>query len=358
MDSAKALRVAHVNLAKGFRGGERQTEVLIRHLAALGLEQDLVCRADSPLRVHLHDVPNLHCVTANHQMQGHGTLAKTVDILHAHEAKAVHWAWVHSLWRKTPYILTRRVTHAVANTMFNRACYHRAARAVAISSVIAAALHRQNWTPVIQIPSVFSQQKPDPAQTAAIRGRYVGKFLIGHAGALVDAHKGQREIIAAARRLQTEIPEAHFLMLGRGPEEAALRAESRDLSNMDWLGFQENVADWLTALDVFVFPSRYEGMGSVLLDAMALGIPVAASQVDGIPDIVRHEETGLLFPPNNSTALAKAIIRLHASASLRAELTQGAMAALKKFNPETQAQGYLAVYEDVLREKRKGEHRA
>lgn len=65
------LRIMHVNLARGFRGGERQTELLIQTLAAHGVSQQLVCRGDSPLRAHLQGTPGLKFVTANHQLMGH-----------------------------------------------------------------------------------------------------------------------------------------------------------------------------------------------------------------------------------------------------------------------------------------------
>lgn len=88
------LRIMHVNLARGFRGGERQTELLIQTLAAHGVSQQLVCRGDSPLRAHLQGTPGLKFVTANHQLMGHWR-AEPADLVHAHEAKAVHWAWLH-----------------------------------------------------------------------------------------------------------------------------------------------------------------------------------------------------------------------------------------------------------------------
>lgn len=95
------LRIMHVNLARGFRGGERQTELLIQALATQGVSQQLVCRGDSPLRAHLQGTPGLKFVTANHQLMGHWR-AEPADLVHAHEAKAVHWAWLHHGQRATP----------------------------------------------------------------------------------------------------------------------------------------------------------------------------------------------------------------------------------------------------------------
>jgi glycosyltransferase involved in cell wall biosynthesis len=340
-------RIVHINLARGFRGGERQTELLIQHLADQGVAQVLVCRALSPLREHLAGTATLRFVTADHQLQGHFAVPES-GLLHAHEAKAVHWAWIHHLLHGVPYVLTRRVTHPVRDNFFNRLCYRSAKAAVAISSPIAAHLRQRGWTSVRTIPSALARLPHDPTHAAELRARYRGKFVIGHAGALVDAHKGQREVITAARLLRDRAPDVHFLMLGDGPDGAALRAESRDLPNMEWLGFRNNLGDYLAALDLFVFPSRYEGLGSTLLDVMDFSVPIIASDVDGIPDIVVHEETGLLVPPNDGRALAEAISRLRDDPSLRLRLTREAARRLENFRPEVMASRYLALYRELV----------
>ena len=227
--------------------------------------------------------------------------------IHAHEAKAVHWAWLHHCLYKTPYILTRRVPQTIKNTRFNQYCYEHAQYAVAISSPIETHLHSKQWCPVARIPSALAHLKNNPDQVKALKEQYAHNFVVGHIGALVDKHKGQREIIKAAKLLENEIPEAIFLILGDGPDKEALLAESQGLSNIKWLGFKSNIGDYLAIMDLFVFPSRNEGLGSTLLDVMDYQIPIIASNVDGIPDIVIHEKTGILIPPNDAQALASAI---------------------------------------------------
>ena len=341
------LRIMHVNLARGFRGGERQTELLIQALAAHGVSQQLVCRGDSPLRAHLQGTPGLKFVTANHQLMGHWR-AEPADLVHAHEAKAVHWAWLHHCLRGTPYILTRRVPQEVKASSFNRRCYGQASMAVAISSPIEQHLEDRHWCPVTRIPSALAHLKHDPAEVAALRTHYAGKFLIGHAGALVDKHKGQRELIATARLLQQELPDARFLMLGDGIDGEALRSESRDLPNIEWLGFKANLGDYLAVLDLFAFPSRNEGLGSTLLDVMDYQVPIVASRVDGIPDLIQHEQTGLLVNPNDAEALAQALRRLYRDAPLRRQLASQAKTGLAHYTPEAMAERYLALYSQLI----------
>ncbi|MGN5138795.1 glycosyltransferase family 4 protein [Aeromonas sp. 164P] len=341
------LHIMHVNLAKGFRGGERQTELLIKALADLNIKQTLVCRADSPLRQHLAGVA-VDVVTANHQAMGH-LAAPAVDIVHAHEAKAVHWAWLHHLLRRTPYILTRRVPQSVRQSTFNRLCYRGASCAVAISSPIKRHLEDRHWCAVTQIPSVLAHLPANAQEIEKLTASYGNeKFIIAHAGALVDKHKGQSVLIEAARLLQHRIPNALFLMLGDGPDKEWLQQQSADLINMKWLGFKNNLGDYLSIIDLFVFPSRNEGLGSTLLDVMDYQVPIIASDVDGIPDVVAHQQTGWLVPVGDSQQLADAIWRLYQDPELRQRLVNNARAQLSHYTPAKMAERYSALYMKVL----------
>ena len=340
--------IMHVNLAKGFRGGERQTELLIKELAKHDLKQYLVCRDNSPLREHLKTVSNLEFITANHQLMGHFSVHQKIDMIHAHEAKAVHWAWIENRLRGTPYILTRRVPQQIKQNLFSKLCYKHARQAVAISSPIASYLAGLQLAPVTTIPSALAHLPHNPDVIKEIKKQYQDKFLIGHAGALVDKHKGQREIIKAATLLENKVPNIHFIMLGDGSDGEQFRDESKTLTNMEWLGFKQNPGDYFAALDLFVFPSRNEGLGSTLLDVMDFKVPIIASDVDGIPDIVKHEETGLLIPANNADALAEAILRLFNNRQLRENLAITAKEKLDNFTPATMAKRYLALYRSLL----------
>lgn len=342
------MHVTHVNLARGFRGGERQTELLIRALAEKPrLRQRLVCRSDSPMREHLLEVPGLSVITANHQLGGHRHLGPT-DLVHAHEAKGVHWAWLHHRFTGTPYLITRRVDTPVKDKAINRLCYRQAACRVAISRLIQSQLEARGWGCVERIPSAHAGLSADTEKTAAWRADYPDKFLVGHAGALVDRHKGQRVLLKAARRLADEAPDIHVIFLGDGADAQALRQESADLANVEWLGFKENIADYLAGLDAFAFPSRNEGLGSVLLDVMQLDVPIIASQVGGIPDIIEHETTGLLFSPGDADALADGLLRLKAEPELRRRLCRQASERLGTYRPRAMADAYMRLYRKLV----------
>ncbi|WP_245742865.1 glycosyltransferase family 4 protein [Kushneria avicenniae] len=344
------LHICHVNLARGFRGGERQTQLLIEQLAAHDITQTLVCRQDSPLRQALSDVEGLTLVDAHQMWVGHKHTPE-VDLVHAHEARAVHWAWWHSKLRRTPYLLTRRVPQPIKDKWFNRRTYGSAATAVAISSPIEAHLQARHWCPVTRIPSALSHFTRSTTVVETLKNRFEGRYVVGHVGALVDRHKGQRLIIEAARRLADTHPDIVFLLLGSGEDEARLKRDSEGLDNVIWEGFQSNVGDYLAAMDLFVFPSRNEGLGSTLLDVMDAEVPIIASDVDGIPDIVVNEESGVLIPPNDSNALHDAIVALKDDPARGARLTRGACQRLESFTPEAMASRYRTLYAQLIEGK-------
>lgn len=342
------LHIRHVNLARGFRGGERQTLLLIEALARIddnkqgSIEQSLVCRRDSPMRTALAGM-DIELIDADHALAGHAQRPRA-SLTHAHEAKAVHWAWIERRLRGTPYILTRRVPQPVKDKRFNRWTYRGAATAVAISSVIETHLRERDWCPVVRIPSVLSGQPSDPTEVTKLRERFAGRRVIGHIGALVDRHKGQRVLLEAARQLRETHPDACFLLLGDGADGEALKAESADLDNVIWEGFQPNVGDYLEIMTLFAFPSRNEGLGSTLLDAMDHGVPIVASDVDGIPDLIEDDVSGLLVPPGDAEALATALMALLEDPERSRRLATAAGQRLADFTPEAMAAAYLALY--------------
>ncbi|WP_417561388.1 glycosyltransferase family 4 protein [Marinomonas sp.] len=341
------LTVLHVNLAKGFRGGERQTELLIRALAKhFKIKQLLACREDSPLRSRLADVEDLSFVAANNQLSGHYS-APHADIVHAHEAKAVHWAYIHKLLRNTPYILTRRVDTVVKDKWLNKKTYSNASALVGISTLIANQIRDKKWGEVNQIPSTLAHLETDHKEGKAFRNAFPGKIIIGHVGALVDKHKGQKVLIEAASLLEKSHPDLHIVFFGDGADKEELESLSKDIKNITWMGFKPKIGDYLPYFDLFAFPSRNEGLGSTLLDVMDAGVPIIASNVGGIPDIVIDNETGILVEANDSSALKDAIIKLSSDKALQTRLIEGAKKQIENYTPQKMAERYFSIYKKI-----------
>jgi glycosyltransferase involved in cell wall biosynthesis len=185
-------------------------------------------------------------------------------------------------------------------------------------------------------------------ESSDIRRRCTGKIVIGHLGELDHSHKGQRTIVEAARQMRHTNPGAHFLLLGTGKDEREFRAAAAGLDNIEFAGFVENVADYLAAFDLFVYPSLREGLGSSLLDALSFGLPIVATEVGGIPEIVEHEVNGLLIAPEQPAELVAALQRLLGDAELRASMGRNNRQKATLYDASHMATSYESIYREIL----------
>jgi glycosyltransferase involved in cell wall biosynthesis len=341
-------KIVHVNTARGFRGGERQTELLITGLKSCNVQQALIARRGGPLaaRVRRLDV-EVREVAGGVWSVTRAT--RDASLIHVHEGRSVYAAYLRSLLSGTPYVITRRVNNPIRDHWFAHKAYVRAACVAAVAPQVADIVRAyDSQIPVRVVHSGSSGLTIDPNRTAMIRAEHPGQLLVGHVGALDNGQKGQEYIIAAARELERSHPDVHFLLVGGGEDEAKLKAAAAGLSNLTFVGFVNNVGDFLGAFDIFILPSNREGIGSILLDAMEQGLPVVASRVGGVPDIVHHGENGLLIDPASPAQLRDAILTLRADEALRRTYGERGRAFAKDFTAEAMWRKYLTLYESLL----------
>jgi glycosyltransferase involved in cell wall biosynthesis len=137
-------------------------------------------------------------------------------------------------------------------------------------------------------------------------------FIVGFVGWLLPI-KGPMHLLKAMAQVWREHPRATLVFVGKGDLDVDLRAVALELEAEDrvkFLGWRDDIEEIMQIFDLLVLPSLNEGMGRVVVEAMAAGKPVVASSVGGIPDLVKHQQTGILVPPADEDALAGAIARL------------------------------------------------
>jgi glycosyltransferase involved in cell wall biosynthesis len=151
------------------------------------------------------------------------------------------------------------------------------------------------------------------------------------------------------------LPDVSSVIIGDGPERARLMALSDRIEltgRIHFAGQQGDVRPWLAAIDVFALSSDWEGMSNALLEAMAAGLPIVATAVGGTPDVVVDGVTGLLVPPRDSSALAKAIATLVRDPDLRRRMGQaGRERVLQHFSVERMVERTQNLYEQLLSAK-------
>jgi glycosyltransferase involved in cell wall biosynthesis len=177
------------------------------------------------------------------------------------------------------------------------------------------------------------------------------RFIVGTVGRLHE-QKGHVHLLEAAALIRQSRPQVRIRIIGDGPLRSQLEAKARALrvdDIVEFLGARSDVPAQLRQFDLFALPSLWEGLPYVLLEAMATGIPVVATDVDGVREVVGDRAEGILVPPRDSRALATAIIDLAADPARRAELgARGAQAVRQRFSLDAMIAQTLDVYSRAM----------
>lgn len=166
----------------------------------------------------------------------------------------------------------------------------------------------------------------------------------------LDSVKGHHLAIEALAS-ESLPPNLHLHIVGIGPCELALRAlaeANRVAHRVHFLGFRRNVYDYIAHCHALLMPSLHEGLPYTLLEAMSLGIPIIASRVGGLAEVLQDGDTALLVPPADVTALAQAIARLHAESELRYKLGEHARHCQRMhYSLQVMTSRYLSIYQEA-----------
>jgi glycosyltransferase involved in cell wall biosynthesis len=331
------LKIVHIDTSLEVRGGQYQLLQLALRLRRRGHAQTLVCREGSELETRLRE-EGLACfpLPAHDPAHAYGILQLRkflregrCDIVHAHDGRAQTVAWLASVGTRARRVASRRVGFLPRPIWTYRLKYSSTCDAV-----IAVSDYIRRRALGCGVPDSRIEVIPDgieiPAElpareTAALARAAWGfsdrHFLVGHLGAFAP-EKGQEVALGALRRLGERLPEARLLLAGEGPRRRAaeIAVEREGMGGrVRFCGRVQNPAGFFPALDLFIMPSKSEGLGSAALLAMSYGLPVVASRVGGLPEIVLENSTGWLVEPGSEEALAQAIA---AAAGDRAELQE------------------------------------
>jgi glycosyltransferase involved in cell wall biosynthesis len=174
--------------------------------------------------------------------------------------------------------------------------------------------------------------------------------VIGFVGWLLPI-KGPDYLLKAMEYVWPEHPEASLVFVGKGHLDVDLRAQALRMEangRVKFLGWREDINEIMPIFDILVLPSLNEGMGRVLVEAMAAGKPVVASRVGGIPDLVRHDETGYLVPPADDEALADGIKKLLDDPEKAWEMGQRGKEYCQQFSLEAMIEKLDDLYSDLI----------
>lgn len=290
--------------------------------------------------------------------------AENVRLMHAHEFYMNTYCATLSRLTGVPCVTTVHGKNYYTDTWYRRALYRMASRhstMIAVSDGIRHFLSERvgvsdrRLTTIrngIDIATFASTPNAKSAARQAL-GLSQHQPIIGCLGNLYPV-KGHTHLVQAAAAICRRYPDAVFLFAGRGKMLDTLRQQATELEiigNVRFLGFRDDTPALLAAMDIFVLPSLSEGLPLSLLEAMAANTPVVASRVGGIPEVISHEQNGLLVEPADANALAQHILRLLDNPTLASTLAARAKTDVTAhYSVSTMTARYQALYESLTRQ--------
>lgn len=353
--SGPDLRVLMVSTERGWRGGERMLASLLSALPA-DVHAVTACPPGSPLAQRLEasgkaveplDARGPLDLAALRRLRRLAVSGR-FDLVHAHTSHA-HALALPALFRTgVPLVVTRHVAFPVKR--LSRWKYRAVRRFAAVSSFVRDVLVRGGVQPerVDVIPNGI-EVLPLPADRGAHRaalGLSPDEMAVVSAGHF-SAEKNHRLLLEAWADAAPRHPSARLRLAGEGPLEESLRAQvrDRDLPRVTFEGYREDLPALLRAADLYVSPSDSEGQGLSVMEALAAGLPVAATRAGGVADLVSDGETGILVPVGDAGALASALDALLGDAERRARLGRAGRArAERDFDLDRMASAYRDFY--------------
>ena len=361
--------VLHVITGEFYAGAERVQALLADRLPEFGYRASFVCLKRGKFLEALEKSPHpCRAVTMRSRLdvlRNARTIARhardtNCRLIHTHtprgalvgslSASLAGLPMVHHVHSPTSRDSARKLINGI-NALVERASLRRARALIPVSESLANDLRARGYGDgrIMPIPNgvALCDLPPKPARR--------GELTVGTV-ALFRPRKGTEVLLRALARLVAQGRAVRLRAVGpfETPEyERSVRALCRSLgldARVEWRGFRQDVAAELAAMDVMVLPSLFgEGMPMVVLEAMAVGLPVVATRVEGVPEVVRDGQDGLLVQPGDDAALADALGRLAAEPSLiEAMGASGRRRQRETFSDVAMAERLSRLYDRVL----------
>jgi glycosyltransferase involved in cell wall biosynthesis len=289
---------------------------------------------------------------------------RSPDVIVTHQVKSHFLMNVSRLWQKYPWVA---FNHGYTSTDRKMLLYNRldrwslpkADRVVTVCNAFAQKLVKMG-VPRERIHVQHNSIRPEPAvnveEMSALRRRVgveEGARMVLAVGRL-SKEKAQIDLLHAFKKLSDAHSEinARLVIVGDGPEREPLEETAASLGISDGVAFTgqvKNVEVYYAAADVLANPSHSEGSPYVLLEAMATGLPIVATAVGGVPEMIENNETALLVPASDPQAMANAIARILNDEKLAAQLAENAGELVSsRFSPEAYVRSLAEIYRAVI----------
>jgi glycosyltransferase involved in cell wall biosynthesis len=365
---ARIPGILHIDTGREWRGGQQQAVYLYEGLLAREFKTNFICKKNSKLEKYFKG-KSLPFVTLGLKNEldfksawqiARICVEKNYQILHLHTAHALSIGLLAKLFNKdVKTIGVRRVDFHIKKNPLSQIKYktRKLDQLVCISKAIQNILLEDgvNKEKTKVIHSGIDIHKFDDIAPACYLRQELSipedHLLVGTVAALVD-HKDYPTLLKAAQRVMNENKNVSFLAAGDGERENEIKELARHLDlqgRFHFLGYRNDIGGLLKILDVFVLASKEEGMGTSLLDAQAVGLPVIGTTAGGIPEIIENGKNGLVVPVQAPQKLAGAILTILEKEALRRKYGNNSLEFVKKFDIDITIEKNINLYQNLLK---------
>jgi glycosyltransferase involved in cell wall biosynthesis len=366
------MNILHLSTALSWRGGEQQLAYLIEELGRQGIRQTVFCPKGSVLESHCHKCSvavvsyrktfNLDPLISRKI----NSLIKAQDIthLHAHDSPSHTFAVMATAFfgAKLPVIVHRRVDFPIGKNWLSKWKYNHPSivKIICVSDFIRKMVLSEISQPeklVVVSSGIDLARFNNPSNTLKtnrLRSEFKipnNHFLVANIAAIAP-HKDYETFLQTAEMLLKSGLPAHFLAIGGdGGEEEKIRylIQKKSLQERVLLtGFRNDIPEILPEIDLLLFTSKTEGLGTTLLDAFACKVPVVASRTGGITELVEHGKTGFLCNVGDVDAFARAAKNILFDNSLRKQLAENSFQKVQYFSKHQMAEAIIKIYRETL----------
>ena len=292
--------------------------------------------------------------------------SQKIDILHAHQYTPFFYAAAGRRLMRTPILFTEHGRHypdqrKIQRVLANKLLLHRCDRVISVGRFVKQSLVDYEGFPARRIETIYNGvdiDRFDWKGNQKLRGaaRQALELPSDHQVVLLVARfhpvKDHQLAIRAFARVVSKNRRAILLLVGDGDGREAIENLVQALGindNVRFLGLQSDIPQIMAAADVFMLSSLSEGISVTLLEAMASGLPVAATNVGGNGEVVMEGKTGLLSPRGNSEILSRNLMALLGNVNMRMSMGQAAQQRVRKcFTQEQMHSRYASLYQEML----------
>ena len=364
------MNILHIDTEKYWRGGQQQVLYLHQGLTKRNINSLLVCSKSSELknRCEKNNLPYFE-ITVFGEIDLFAAYRisrvckrNNIDIIQAHSAHAVTIGLLIKVFLpKLKLIAVRRVDFSVNKNFVSKFKYtnNKIDKIICISEFIKSVLIKDgiNESKLITIRSGVDINKFDGAEVPQDFRENLGvlkdEILIGTVAALAG-HKDFPNLLKAFSIVVSKHKNVKLCIVGDGPMRDEITNIINELGITErvlLLGYREDVGKYLKSLDIFVLASKKEGLGTSVIDALAVGLPVVATKAGGIPEIIKNDYNGILVETGNPQMLADGILELVMNHTSRKQFSSTAVSSVAKFSIKNTIDQNVFEYEKLLGKK-------